>query len=80
MNKMDGYRGVAQLVEHRSPKPEVAGSSPATPTFFHWHYLRSIPSEQAISLCKESFDEQKKSDERDEADWKYASWKPARST
>ena len=25
------YRSVAQLVEHRSPKPGVAGSSPATP-------------------------------------------------
>jgi hypothetical protein len=24
-------RSVAQLVEHRSPKPGVAGSSPATP-------------------------------------------------
>ena len=25
------YRGVAQLVEYRSPKPVVAGSSPAAP-------------------------------------------------
>lgn len=25
------YRGVAQLVERRSPKPKVAGSSPAAP-------------------------------------------------
>ena len=25
------YRSVAQLVEHRSPKPGAAGSSPATP-------------------------------------------------
>lgn len=25
------YRGVAQLVEHRSPKPGVAGSSPVSP-------------------------------------------------
>ena len=24
-------RGVAQLVEHRSPKPRVAGSSPVSP-------------------------------------------------
>jgi hypothetical protein len=24
-------RGVAQLVEHRSPKPKVAGSSPVSP-------------------------------------------------
>jgi hypothetical protein len=27
----DPHRSVAQLVEHRSPKPGVAGSSPATP-------------------------------------------------
>ena len=26
-----GFRSVAQLVEHRSPKPGVAGSSPVTP-------------------------------------------------
>ena len=26
-----GVRSVAQLVEHRSPKPGVAGSIPATP-------------------------------------------------
>ena len=25
------YRGLAQLVEHRSPKPGVVGSSPASP-------------------------------------------------
>lgn len=25
------HRGVAQLVEHRSPKPGVAGSSPVSP-------------------------------------------------
>ena len=30
-------RSVAQLVEHRSPKPGVAGSSPATPaSYFRW--------------------------------------------
>ncbi len=28
---MSNYRSVAQLVEHRSPKPGVAGSIPATP-------------------------------------------------
>ena len=28
------YRSVAQLVEHRSPKPGAAGSSPATPANF----------------------------------------------
>lgn len=28
------YRGVAQLVEYRSPKPRVAGSSPSTPATF----------------------------------------------
>ena len=35
------YRGLAQLVEHRSPKPRVVGSSPSAPArdrsflFFH---------------------------------------------
>ena len=28
---MENNRRVAQLVEHRSPKPAVAGSSPASP-------------------------------------------------
>jgi hypothetical protein len=28
------YRGVAQLVEHWSPKPGVAGSSPVSPASF----------------------------------------------
>ncbi len=28
------FRGVAQLVEQRSPKPRVVGSSPATPAKF----------------------------------------------
>gem|GEM_PF-2439491 len=27
-------RGVAQLVEHRSPKPKVAGSIPVSPAIF----------------------------------------------
>ena len=27
----NNYRGVAQLVAHRSPKPTVAGSSPVAP-------------------------------------------------
>ena len=39
------HRGVAQLVEHRSPKPRVAGSSPVAPVsrnrrksaVFAWH-------------------------------------------
>ena len=30
---VDWRRGVAQLAEHRSPKPGVAGSSPAAPAF-----------------------------------------------
>ena len=29
-----GHTGVAQLVEQRSPKPQVAGSSPATRAMF----------------------------------------------
>jgi hypothetical protein len=28
------FRGVAQLVEHRSPKPGVAGSSPVSPAMY----------------------------------------------
>ena len=31
-------RRVAQLVEHRSPKPGVAGSSPASPALFVFIY------------------------------------------
>ena len=27
----DGYRGVVQLAERRSPKPDVAGSNPVSP-------------------------------------------------
>src|SRR3546814_4558961 len=34
-----GLRGIAQLVEHRSPKPRVAGSNPAAPAIVSW--LRS---------------------------------------
>ena len=30
----DGDRGLAQLVEHRSPKPRVVGSSPSAPANF----------------------------------------------
>ena len=31
------YRRVAQLAERRSPKPQVAGSSPASPASFDDH-------------------------------------------
>ena len=31
---VEGFRGVAQLVERRSPKPQVVGSSPAAPAIF----------------------------------------------
>ncbi len=30
----DAFRSVAQLVEHRSPKPGVVGSSPSAPAIF----------------------------------------------
>ena len=30
-NYGDGYRGVVQLAERRSPKPDVAGSNPVSP-------------------------------------------------
>ena len=29
--KLNTYRGIAQLVEHRSPKPSAEGSSPSAP-------------------------------------------------
>lgn len=34
------YRGIAQLVEHWSPKPGVVGSSPATPAKFNESVVR----------------------------------------
>ena len=37
------YRGIAQLVEHRSPKPGVGGSSPSAPaTFFLEGHLKLL--------------------------------------
>ena len=36
-----GRRGVAQLVEHRSPKPRAAGSSPVSPAIFYLNTNRS---------------------------------------
>ena len=44
-------RGVAQLVEHRSPKPAVAGSSPAAPA---WHSRRSggVVEIRGIRSCR----------------------------
>jgi hypothetical protein len=38
-------RSVAQWLEHRSPKPGVAGSSPATPA-------RYGPAERSLQACE----------------------------
>ena len=32
----EGIRRVAQLVVHRTPNPEVGGSSPSAPASFKW--------------------------------------------
>jgi preprotein translocase subunit SecE len=37
------FRGIAQLVEWRSPKPQAAGSSPAAPAHFNNVVCRSLP-------------------------------------
>ena len=34
MYTVEVRRGIAQLVEHRSPKPSVEGSSPSAPAIF----------------------------------------------
>lgn len=33
------FRGIAQLVEHRSPKPGVGGSSPSAPATLICHNM-----------------------------------------
>jgi hypothetical protein len=38
--KKTSYRSVAQLVEHRSPKPGAGGSSPSTPATIGNNYER----------------------------------------
>ena len=37
LSKPLGSRGIAQLVEHRSPKPRVEGSSPSAPAISSEH-------------------------------------------
>ena len=37
-----GYRSVAQLVEQRSPKPPVRGSSPLTPASYCAEVVESV--------------------------------------
>ncbi len=39
--RIEYFRAVVQLVEHRSPKPSVAGSSPAGPVLFN-PYLEEL--------------------------------------
>ena len=38
----EGDRSVAQLVEHWSPKPKVAGSNPAAPAKSSWYITVTI--------------------------------------
>ena len=35
------YRGVVQLVERRSPKPDVAGSSPVSPANINFRIVKN---------------------------------------
>ena len=37
-----GLRGLAQLVEHRSPKPRVVGSSPSAPASNKQFFLKNF--------------------------------------
>lgn len=46
---LSGFRGVAQLVEHRSPKPGVGGSSPSAPAR-SWVMIR-VSGEKLIKVC-----------------------------
>ena len=53
MSNLFKIRSVAQLVEHRSPKPGVVGSSPPTPARFSAHNQRDGIS--ARRDCKNRF-------------------------
>jgi hypothetical protein len=49
-------RGIAQLVERRSPKPQVAGSSPAAPAIRHISLFANLssgkdPGINSLSAC-----------------------------
>ena len=46
------HTGIAQLVEHRSPKPRVVGSSPPFPVLNNKGMLKKI-----INYCKACYDE-----------------------
>jgi hypothetical protein len=50
MHKRSACRSVAQWLEHRSPKPGVAGSSPATPANFI-NDLTTKASQQKNRVC-----------------------------
>ena len=45
----DSCRGLAQLVEHRSPKPRVVGSSPSAPARFNFKKLYQLRRTLKIS-------------------------------
>ncbi len=53
--KRGGARSVAQLVEHRSPKPGVGGSSPSSPasdSFQRWRYRRDVKPARAMGRSR----------------------------
>ncbi len=47
---LDDYRPVAQLVEHRSPKPVVGGSSPSWPAIICKVLLRQVVRKGEVIL------------------------------
>ena len=42
---MDGVRGIAQLVERRSPKPKVVGSMPTAPANEKERKMKTTPAQ-----------------------------------
>gem|GEM_PF-5542591 len=42
LKPINSCRGLAQLVEHRSPKPRVVGSSPSAPARFNFKKLYQV--------------------------------------
>ena len=52
------HRGIAQLVEQRSPKPRVVGSRPSSPaTYFFFDKKKKVSKKKMIRDCikNESF-------------------------
>ncbi len=51
------YRGVAQLVEHRSPKPGVGRSSRSAPAIFFKKIFNSGKMRKLVAYLKDIYDE-----------------------